>query len=70
MEGPPPHWGRAIPWRARMQVSGAVLGALRSGVPPPEGDMKGEGGRWKRTGRATLLTGRDGGPRRPPTKYG
>ena len=41
---PPPQWDGAMLWRARRRVSGAVLGALRSGVPPLEGERKRRGG--------------------------
>ena len=48
----PPHWNRTSPWRSGRQVVGKVPGALRFGVPPPEGgeerggeiDVRGRGG--------------------------
>ena len=60
MEGAPPQWDGAMPWRAGRWVVGPVPNTLRFGVPPPEGYRKVERGEgeYKRTGRAPLITGR------------
>ena len=70
VEGAPPEWDREMPWRDGRRVSGAVSGALQSGVPPPAGARTGGGGIWKRTGWAPLLTGRGGDLCRLPTEDG